>query len=500
MHKFRFRIPLFLVLVGFLVLGITAQAQVERGTLRIAHNTEFGADASLDPLSPNRFYEVNQLLYSRLIRVQSDGTLEPELATDWTASTDAITWTFNLRSDVTFHDGNPLSAADVVYTLQHALDPELNSPLLGVLGIIDTVEAQDEDTVTITLSQPFADFPTLLSDYRVRILPEGAAQSEESLGVGTGPFILESLDSVGMTTLVANENYWEGSPGVSRIELNYIPGSDAQIQAMLGGQIDMLQASSQTAALFSDATRFAVVSAPTGNITLLVMRTDTPPFDDVRVRRALRMVADRQEIIDLALGEGYGTVSCDTPVWPGDQYHYEGQCPQDIEGARALLAEAGYADGITLDLFTTDGFPGQYAVSEVYQQQAAEAGITINLVERPADTFWNDVWMVEPFVVTGWGQKPADQILNEVFRSNGVYNETFWNNAEFDALMDQARQTLDFETRRSLYIEAQQLIEADGGALIPYFSDIIYVVNTALQNFEPVVDFEIRWHELNISQ
>jgi peptide/nickel transport system substrate-binding protein len=298
--------------------------------------------------------------------------------------------------------------------------------------------------------------------------------------------------------MTAFDDYWMGRPGHARVEIYTIPDMLAVRQAVLAGQIDTYGGTIAEIPLF-DPRLFEIRNMRTGGWEAMVMRTDTPPFDDVRVRRALRLAADRQEMIDLVLGPDGGTIACDTPVWPGDQYYLEIECPQDIEQARQLLAEAGYPNGITVDLYYSNLSQTWATLAQVYQQQAAQAGITVNLNMTSADGYWSDVWMIEAFTVTSWGQRPADQILNEGWRSGADWNETYWNRPDFDALLDRARSALDFNERKALFGEAQRMLWEEGGALIPYFANSVWVINRAVD----IPDFgygTTLWHMVSVNR
>ena len=163
------------------------------------------------------------------------------------------------------------------------------------------------------------------------------------------------------------------------------------------------------------------------------------PFDDVRVRQAIRLVTDRQAMVDLIL-KGAGTASCDTPVEPSDPYRWnpEGGCPQDIEGAKALLAAAGYADGLDLTQYTSNVLPNLVPMGESFQQQAAATGIHVDLKVVPAGSFFTETAVKEAFITTGWLGRPTDEILNLVFRSTSPLNEAKFVNEAFDQLLDEA--------------------------------------------------------------
>jgi len=453
-----------------------------------------GASPSLDPISPNRFYQANDLIYSRLIRQNDAGEPAAELATSWTANADATEWTLTLQEGVTFHDGSAFDANDVKYTLERINDPALESPVASVLGMIDHVEVVDPLTAKIVLSTPHAGLVVLLMDYRVRMIPEGSGDTIGTEPNGTGPFRMDTYDPEGTTILVANEDYWEGRPKLDRIELIAIPDTEARTQALLAGQLDMSTVSRDQLLLFEGNDDFVVQSFPTGDWFGIIFRTDTPPFDDPRVRKAVRVAVDRNAMMNLMVGEGGGTITCDHPVMAGDPYRVDFDCSQNIEEAKQLLADAGYPDGIEFDLFTSDLEPGMTQYAEVYQQQVAAAGITANVVVAPADGYWEDIWMVETVSMTSWSQRVADQILNEAFRSTSSWNETYYNNPEFDALLDKARSSLDFEESKGYYGQAEQLLFEDGGTFIAYFDNGARVLSKSISGLPPVPEDYIRWH------
>ncbi len=471
-----------------------------RGTLRFAHPLLWGGKESLDPASPVEFAGANVLLYNRLVRTDADGIPQPELATAWEANADATAWTFTLREGVTFHDGKVFSAADVAYTFAHILDPDLQSPQAATLGLITGTETPDEQTIVFQLSQGHADFPLLLSHRAAAIIPEGSAETIATTGIGTGPFKLQSLASDGTTVLVANDDYWKGQPGLAGVEVIGLADNEARTLSAQAGQVDLLfDATATQAELFAGNADYTALSFPSGRWMGLVMRADTPPFDDVRVRQALRLAADRQAMIDLVLS-GEGTLACDTPVAPTDAYRLNRECPQDIAGAKALLAEAGYADGLEVTLYTSTNAPPWVPLAEVYQQQAAAAGITVKLEVVPADSYWSEVWLKEPFYTTVWVERTADQFLNENWRSTAKWNESYFQRAELDALLDTARATLDFAARQDAYYAAQQMIFDEGGHIIPFHINNFYVVSNKVTGVPARDWMNLEWHTITKSE
>ncbi len=489
------------LLASATVLALLA-APATAETLRLAHSFGYAGAESLDPISPVRFYEMNQLLYSRLVRQSIEtGRPEPDLAESWEASADAKTWTFTLREGVTFHDGSALTADDVVFSLLRTQSEEIDSPTKAVMGIIASAEAVDPRTVKVTLTSSHADFPLLVMDYRIRILSEAACNGDMTTvcetGIGTGPFQLVDYDPEGVTKLARFDDYYGGPAGVEAVEVIAIADQEARIAALQAGQIDLeFSLTNQQKPLFADTPDFVMQAVPTGRWVGFVMNTTMEPFTDPRVRKALRIAVDREALGKLVYGAGGYIVTCDHPVWSGDQYRVEIDCPRDVEGAKALLAEAGYPDGIEVELFVSDISEGAIRMAEVYQAQVRDAGIDVRLVLAPSDGYWSDTWMQEPFVATSWSQRPADQILNEAFRSGAAWNETFWNDPEFDAALDAAREELDFETRKELYGDLQRTLFETGGAFIPVHLNSGRAFTAKISGLPAVEDFTIRFEDI----
>jgi peptide/nickel transport system substrate-binding protein len=340
----------------------------ERGTLRLGHEVVWGGFDSIDPASPSPFYDAMRMLYDTLVRPDASNQPQPALASSWETSDDASIWTFTLRDDVVFHNGQPLRAADVAYSFERLLSPDSLSPISSVLQVIESISTPDAQTVVFNLNQPHAEVPVLFMSFYASIIPADSGATVAETGIGSDPFKLESLDPEDTTRLVANDDYWQGSPGLAAIEMVGIPDADARLQALQAGQIDVVfEPTAQQVNVLETNTALTIQRVPGGPWYSISMRTDTPPFDDARVRKAMRLATDRQQMIDLVL-QGEGVIACDTLVGPEDQSRWDGSCPQDIEQARALLAEAGYADGLDVTLYTSNSFAPMVPMAEVYQQ------------------------------------------------------------------------------------------------------------------------------------
>jgi peptide/nickel transport system substrate-binding protein len=380
----------------------------------------------------------------------------------------------------------------VAYSADHWKSSE-TSILATTFEVVDSIETPDDFTVVFNLTAPVVTFPLTVMDYRARVMPVDGLPGVLETGMGSGPFKLETLDVEGVTVLVANDDYWDGPPGLAAIEVYGISDVEAQVTALLSGQLDWQSITYEQSLRFEGNDEWVINQIPGGNWSGFVMRTDMPPFDNLALRQAMHLVVDRQKMIDLALS-GAGTVSCDSAVMPGDP-NVLSECTyeQDFEAAREKLAEAGYPDGIEVDLWTADVCQDWTALTEILQQDAAEVGITVNIVNTSSDGFWTDAWMIEPFVMTCWNARGADAALNEIYRGGGAWNESFWNVAEFDALLDAARAEMDFDTRRQNYLDAQLMLHMDGGTIIPYYNNQVRAQKACVDGIPPLSNVWIDW-------
>lgn len=474
-------------------------AAAQTGTFRQPHDLGYGQSSSMDPISKGKVFQITEKLMSRLIRTGIDGKPTPDLALSWSSNAAATEWTLKLRPGVTFHDGRKFTAADVVYTLNRVADPKLDSPARSAVKTIKSVEALDPMTVKITLSDAFADFPLVLTDYRLVMLPDGSGEGIGKTGIGTGPFKVEKFDAQGTTVLLANPAYYEGAPGLARVEIIGIPDAQARFQALLGGQVDMLPGlDRQEIALLTRSGKHQIQQIPTGNWRGIVLRTDVKPYDDVRVRKALRMVVDREAMRDLVVGRDGGITSCDTPVGPADQYRWNGECRQDIAGAKALLAAAGFAGGIDVELQVANIEPVWPTIAQVYQQQAAAAGIRVKITQVPNDGYWNTIWLKKDAVLTRWADRPADAALNEIYRTTSPWDESHFNDPKFDSLLDAARRELDFDKRRALYQDAQKYLWENSGTLVTFHVKLAVGLTARVKDLDAVENFSIRWNRVKV--
>jgi peptide/nickel transport system substrate-binding protein len=430
-------------------------------------------------------------VYNRLMTFDRNMQLQPELAESWSASPDGKTWTFNLRKGVKFHDGKDFTAKDVVYTFQRIIDPATGSPGASTLSFLkpDAIKAVDDHTVTFTTDTPIAILPELITVKYTQIVPDGVKKEDLKLhGNGTGPFMQQTFTPTETKrVLVANPNYWKpGLPKAKCLEISVMTEEVSRTAALQSGAVDLILVTSAASVpqLKADPNIKLLVS-PSGTYYDFVLWGDQKPFDDIRVRQAMKAVVDRQAMVDTVL-LGFGEAGNDNPVppsWPAAYTHEPAK--RDVEKAKQLLADAGYKNGIDVDLYTGEGSPGLVKMAEAYQQMAADAGIRINLIQNPADSYWDTIWNKKPFFQAAWSARSPAQSLAYTFASDSSNNESRWKRPEYDAILKQAREELDEKKRAELYNKAQAMLTAEGSVIIPFFIKTVAAERATCDGYQP---------------
>lgn len=471
-----------LALGGAAVLGTAGPVRAAAATtLRVATGEADGVKGTLDPAYGNNDNDAVRagLVYERLVVPDESFAPQPQLALSWKPDADGRVWTFALRQGVKFQDGSPFTARDVIYTFRRLVDPKTASAAAAVLSQIDPdgIRALDDHTVEFRLHAPVVEFPLQIANRFTAIVREGQTSEQlRTAGIGTGPFKVETyVPGEEPAIFVRNEHYWQpGRPRVDRVELRAIPEPSSRIAALLAGQVDIVTELPALGLQRLEASPdVKIQSARSSFWHGLAAFTDVPPFDDVRVRKALKLVVDREQYLKAIVGTR-GTVAYDTPVPPWQTYGLpETPFKRDVAAAKALLAEAGHADGLDLDLHTSAADVGLVQIATLFKAQAAAAGIRVNIIQAPAADYWTNIWLKKPFVATGWNGRAADEALALEFLSTAEWNETHWRNKAFDDLVFEARRTLDETARTELYHKAQRLIQEDGGALVLIYADLV---------------------------
>jgi len=443
--------------------GASATPQ-EGGTLRVA--APGSANDSIDPqINSGSVIDLlrTEQLFDNLTKYDENFQLTWQLAESMDANATNDVWTIHLRDGVKFHDGTDFGAKDVVASIQRILAPDSTANGASLIRFIDPagVKEIDDLTVEVTLSQPYGPFPEIWTNKYLRIAP---ADFDPANPVGTGPFVFKSFTPGTTSVFTANEDYWGGAPLVDTLEVIDFSDNAAAINALKGGQIDVTYSVPLSeAASVSSVPGLTLLDSETNMYIPIAMRTDVAPFDDPRVREAFKLIADRQELVDVALN-GYGAVAndyigrysiCGEPDVP--------QRTQDIERAKQLLSDAGQSN-LSVEIATTNGTVGMVEAAQVFAEQAKEAGVTISVNNMDASVFL-DNYKNWPLSVDFYTDSYL-QLANRTLMTGGGSNVTHWSNAEYDALLSQAMQESDPEARCAIEKEMKTVEYEDSGYIV----------------------------------
>ena len=454
------------------------------GTMRVAM---VPPNAAVNPVT---MYDagaiaVAQQVSEYLIWMEPDLSLRPVLAEHWTSDAKAQTWTFTLRKGVTFSDGRPFTADDVVYTFKLISDPKGDSNALTNFTDIlvpNGVFKKAEDVVEFHLETPFIDFPYLVAapNYNALVLPNNYdPQKYATAPVGTGPFILESYAVQEHATFKRNPNYWQqGLPYLDGVTLQFYQDDPPQILALQGGTVDMMLSTPYqgSQAILSDP-NIRTDSVHSSQFREVGMRGDKSPFTDKRVRQAIAYTLDRPALLQ-GLFQGKGEIGNDTifaPIFPISPTIP--QRSQNYDLAKQLLAQAGYQNGIDITL-TAEIYLEVVQYATLIQAMAKPAGIRIHLDQMPSSTFYGSgpsaPYMQVPFSIIDFAARGIpSQIIVPLLKTNGVYNNMRWSDPRFDKLSDQLEATLDETTRRSI-AKQMALMEQDATpCIVAYWIDAL---------------------------
>ena len=410
-----------------------------------------GAPAAIDEV-------VYANLFEGLTRIGSKGEVLPGLAESWTISEDGKTYTFNLRKGVKFHDGSALDAGDVKFSLDRASAEKSTNAQKALFAGIESVTAQDDNTVVVQLKSPAGNFLFNMGWGDAVIVAPESADGNKANPVGTGPFKFGNWVKGASVDLVRNDDYWGEKVALEKATFRFISDPAAALSSMLAGDVDAFAnfpAPESMPQLEADP-RFKVVIGSTEGETILSTNNAKPPFDDVRVRRAIAHALDRKAIVDGAmfgLGTPIGThFAPHHPAYVNMVDRY----PMDIEGAKKLLAEAGHPDGFKATLKLP---PPSYARrgGEIIAAQLRKIGIDLEII--PVE--WG-VWVPEVF-------KAKDYDLTIVSHTEpmdiGIYgrDDYYFNykSDAFKATMEKLNVTTDEQARYGLMAEAQKTITED---------------------------------------
>ena len=416
-------------------------------------------------------------LYDTLFQVAPDiKTLVPRLAVSAESNKDATVWTFTLRDGVVFHDGKQFTADDLIWNF-HSWGSTSNYNHALFAGTVDfkNVRRINKLTVQVPLLTPVAQFPSVFAFQEPFIIQNGATnQSLRTHPVGTGPFMFESFAPGRQSVFARNPHYWEGDgkPYVDKLVVNSgFTDENARLNALLGGEIDVSSGLPPAiAATQRHSTQLRLLSSHSSDSYVIFMRVDKGQFADVRVRQALKLIADREAMVTDALA-GFGTVGNDI-TGVGCEYYLDLPAPkQDIEKAKSLLKAAGQ-ENLSFTLPTSVAEPGFVEAATVYAAQCAQAGVKVNVNQVPAATYYTSAagFLTRPICMDNGTTNPSLTLLYQAwYTKTAPYNETWWGHqtggAAAEKLIEQAIAATDPKKATELWREVQMQEYTQGGTL-----------------------------------
>ena len=482
MKKKFLALVLLMTLLGTVLSGCgdgsAAETQKSRAdTNELVVGIAQDLDDSLDPHKTVKAgtREVMFNVFEGLMKPTPNGDLTPAIAESYEVSEDRMTYTFHLREGVQFHNGETVTAEDVVYSIQRcAAATETGIVQVEAFSVIQSIETPDDKTVAITISEPSNEF---ISYMTTAILPADY-DKQDTAPVGTGPFKFVSRTAQDSVVLEKFNEYWGTPAQLDKVTLKIMENADSLMMSLQSGAIDLCAhlTSTQVAQLEKD---FNVAEGTMNLVQAMYLNNAVAPFDDVRVRQALCYAVDKQEIIDLAF-DGYGS-PIGSSMYPAFGKYFDDSLTnyytKDVEKAKALLAEAGYPDGFDMTITVPSNYKPHMDTAEVLVQQLAQIGVNATIEPIEWESWVSDVYAGRQFQSTVVGVDASAmtaRALLERFTSDYGKNFINYNNAEYDALFQQTLTAYDDAEQTAIY--KQMLANLTENAANVYIQDLADLV------------------------
>jgi peptide/nickel transport system substrate-binding protein len=381
----------------------------------------------------------------------------------------AALWDIRLRPGVEFTNGKTVTADDVIFSINRIINPKSPGTGAASIGYINAkgMKKMDSTTVRVPLQFPNSGFVDDLGQYFNNIIP---TDYDPKNPVGTAAWKFQSFAPGQQSVFVKNPNYWgKGRPFADQLTIIDFTDDTARINALLSGQIDIADTvPTEQLPQLQGSGNTVVINNPAGGWLPITMRVDQAPFNDVRVRQAFRLIASRPQMVEQVLS-GHGQVGND--LYGRFDPAYDSALPQrqqDIEQAKSLLKAAGH-EGLTVTLVTGNILAGVPEESQVFAQQASAAGVKVNVNKVDTGTFYGPNYLKWTFAMDFWGPRRYLSQVAQGSLANSPFNETHWNDPQFNSLISQARAAVDPTKRTELIHEAQTIEYNSGGHIIAFF-------------------------------
>ncbi|HEY2876350.1 MAG TPA: ABC transporter substrate-binding protein [Reyranella sp.] len=485
-----------------LASGVTvAAATTAWGRLALAAPAKGGhlrlglaGGSTTDSLDPSPWSDTFMVMVGfsvrgNLVELKPDGSLRGEAAESWSASKGATVWTFKLRKDVEFSNGKTLSAEDVIASLNHHRGDQSKSGAKGLFSAVSDIKADGNDTVVITLSQGSVDFANSLTDHHVNIMQAKDGKADWQSGIGIGPYVIEAFEP-GVRALLKRAPNSYKKAWLDSAEMIGVADVVARQAALTSNRVDLInRADLKTVQLLGKRPGLKIEESAGRLHYSMPMDTTAEPFRNKDLRLALKYAIDREAILK-TIFNGHGKVGNDQPITPAYPFHNPNLAARtyDLDKAKFHLKKSGVDGTVPIGIHTADAsFNGAVDLCVLYQQQAAKAGISLNVIREPGDGYWQNVARKKPWYTSFWsGRATEDTMFTVAYSAASPLNDTHWKNDDFDKLLAAARVEADEAKRRQMFYDLQTLVSDEGGALVPVFANSVYAMTTKVQH-EPAV-------------
>ena len=434
-------------------------------------------------------FSLNSSMYEYLIEINAEtGALDPVLALDWN-SEDGKRWVITLREGVTFHDGSTFNAEDVKFSIMRTQDPNVGHLKKNDFENVESVEIIDDYTVAINLKKAKPSFIYLFTDYNMMMLSSDYdyASLGESKPMGTGPFIPKQIIPKESALLVKNDNYWDPElPKLDQLLIYFVGDIEASISMLESDRVDVVPFITPIIKQRIDKIDGLKVISPYQEHRFIALVQDMEPFDDNRVRLAFKYAMDPQviarSVAQMNLNEG--VAYNETPILNIQAEYLDIPLRgRDIEKAQELLKEAGYDNGVSVELYYASDHPFGKELAQTVKELAAPAGFDIELKGYTRDIYLSQYWLHAPLSITGWGPRAdISMLLNYAFRSDAPWNESHTNMKEVDELIDNITAEVDPEVRLGYYHELQRIFH-ERGTIINVQVPFLVAINEKVVNY-----------------
>lgn len=399
-------------------------------------------------------------VFEGLLKPDCEGNLIPAVAENYSISDDGLKYTFTIRSGIKFHNGNPVTAEDVQYSIEKSAGMTGETSLISAFSNIESVDIEDDSTVSITLKTPDIDFPAYVANTNACIIPKDNTSADTN-PIGTGPYMYVSRSPQENIILKSFPEYWGDAANIENITIKIIPDADSIVMNLNGGGVDMFaRLSSTQVAQLSDS--FDILEGEMNLVQAVYLNHKVKPFDDVRVCKALTLAIDKEEIFDLTSdGKGFPVASSMFPAFKKYYVDLNDKYEKNIDEAKKLLEEAGYPDGFEFSMVIPSNYQPHIDTAQVIAEQLKQIGVTANIQLIEWNSWLSDVYSGRNFEATVVGVDASSltaAAMLDRFRSDASNNFTNYSNAKYDEICSQIHAEKDDAKRTQMYGQLQEIL------------------------------------------